>query len=98
VQGESRERFGVDRNLRRLPLLRRRSSSSAARGMDGVRQWGALGGEERGWEKNGVQGRYLVGSEGFIPRRWTRCVVVSTVTDWAAVRCVLDGVVSCVHG
>jgi hypothetical protein len=24
------------------------------RGMDGVRRWGALGGEERGWGKNGV--------------------------------------------
>jgi hypothetical protein len=69
VQGESRERVGVDRNLHRLPLLRRRSSSSVARGVDGVRWWGALGGEERGWEKNGIQGRGLVGSEGFIPRR-----------------------------
>jgi hypothetical protein len=94
VQGESRERFGIDRNLRRLPLLWRRSSSSVARGMDGVRQWGALGGEERGWEKNGIQGRGLVGSEGFIPRRWTRCVVVLIVTDWVATRCFLDGVVS----
>jgi hypothetical protein len=37
----------VDRNLHRLPLLRRCSSSLAARGMDGVRRWGALGGEER---------------------------------------------------
>jgi hypothetical protein len=54
VQGENRERVGVDRNLRRLPLLQRRSSSTVARGMDGVRRWGALGGEERGWEKNGI--------------------------------------------
>jgi hypothetical protein len=92
-----RERVSVDRNFCHLPLLRRRSSSLAARGMDGVHRWGALGGEERGWEKNGVQGRGLVGSEGFIPRRWARCVVVSTVSDWAAGRCFLDGVVSCVH-
>jgi hypothetical protein len=57
----------VDRNLRRLPLLRRRSSSLAARGLDGVRRWGALGGEERGWEKNGIQGKGLVGPEGLYP-------------------------------
>jgi hypothetical protein len=63
----------VERNLRRLPLLRRRSSSSAARGMDGVHRWGALGGEERGWGKNGVQGKVLADPVGFIPRRWTRC-------------------------
>jgi hypothetical protein len=89
-----RERFGIDRNLRRLPLLRRCPSSSAALGMVGARQWGGLSGEERGWEKNGEQGRGVVGSEGFIHRRWTRCVVVLAVMDWAAVRRVLDGVVS----
>jgi hypothetical protein len=66
--------------------------------MDGVHQWGALGGEERGWEKNGVQGKGLVGPEGFIPRRWTRCIMVSTISDWAAGQCFLDGGVSCVHG
>jgi hypothetical protein len=88
----------IDQNLHRLPLLRRCSSSLAAQGMDGVRRWGALGGEERGWEKNGVQGKGLVGPVGFIPRQRTRCVVVSTVSDWAAGQCFLDGVVSCVHG
>jgi hypothetical protein len=62
VQGESRERVGVDRNLHHLPLLRQCSSSLVAQGVDGVHWWGALGGEERGWEKNGVQGRGLVGS------------------------------------
>jgi hypothetical protein len=62
--------------------------------MNGARQWDALSGEERGWEKNGEQGRDVVGSEGFIPRWWARCVVVSIVTDWAAVRRVLDDVVS----
>jgi hypothetical protein len=43
-----RERCGVDRNLHRLPLLRRCPSSSTALGMDGARQWGVLSGEERG--------------------------------------------------
>jgi hypothetical protein len=55
-------------------------------------------GEEGDWEKNGIQGKGLVGSVGFIPRRWTRCFVVSSVTDWTAGRCFLDGIVSCVHG
>jgi hypothetical protein len=61
--------------------------------MDGARQWGVLSVGERGWEKNGDQGRDGIGPEGFIPRRWTRCIVVSVVTDWAVVRRVLDGVV-----
>jgi hypothetical protein len=50
-------------------------------------------GEGREWEKNGIQGKGLVGPEGFIPQRWTRCIVVSTVTDWAAGRCFLGGIV-----
>jgi hypothetical protein len=50
-------------------------------------------GEGREWEENGVQGRGWVGPEVFILRWWTRCFVVSIITDWAMVRRVLDGVV-----
>jgi hypothetical protein len=45
-----------------------------------------MGGEWRAEERWGR-------SRGFIPRRWTRCVVASTVTDWADGRCSLGGVV-----
>jgi hypothetical protein len=73
AEREQREVVDVNRNLLHLPLLWRHSSSSAAQGMDGVHQWGALGGEERGWGKNGVKGKVLANPEGFIPQRWTRC-------------------------
>jgi hypothetical protein len=83
---EQREMVDVDQNLHRLPLLRRRSSSSAARGMDGARRWGALGGEERGWGKNGVQGKSLADPVGFIPRRWTQCswFRLSRIGQWGS--------------
>jgi hypothetical protein len=87
-----------DRNLRRLPLLWRCSSSSAAQGMDGAHRCGSLGGEERGWGKNGIQGKGLDRSRGFYTSVVDSVLVVSHVGDWTAGRCFLDGVVSCVHG
>jgi hypothetical protein len=50
-------------------------------------------GKGREWVENGKQRRDGVGPGGFIPRWWTRCVVAWTVTDWAAGRCSLGGVV-----
>jgi hypothetical protein len=35
----------------------------------------------------------LVGLEGFIPWWWTQCIMVLAVSDWAAGRCFLGGVV-----
>jgi hypothetical protein len=46
-----------DRNLHRLPQLRRRSSSLAAQGRDWARWSGSLGGEERGWGRMASRGR-----------------------------------------
>jgi hypothetical protein len=69
-----------DRNLRHLPLLQRRSSSSAAWGMDGVQRKG------------------LDRSIGFYTSAVDSVLVVSSVGDWAAGRCILDGIESCVHG
>jgi hypothetical protein len=42
---------------------------------------------------NGEQRCEARGAGVFICRRWSRCAVVSTITDWVAVRCVLSGVV-----
>jgi hypothetical protein len=86
-----------NRNLRRLPLLRRCSLSSAAQGMDGARRCGSLGGEERGWGKNGVQGKGLDRSRGFYTSAVDLVLMVSNVGDWAAGRCFLDDVVSYVY-
>jgi hypothetical protein len=86
-----------DRNLRCLPLLQRRSLSSAARGMDGARRCGSLGGEERGWGKDGVQGKSLDQSRGFYTSAVDSVLVVSNIGDWAAGRCFLDNVVSCIY-
>jgi hypothetical protein len=62
--------------------------------MDGVGQCGVLSGEER-WERgNGEQRDDGVGPGGFIPPVVDAVLVVSTFTDWAAVRCFLSGVVS----
>jgi hypothetical protein len=96
AEREQREMVDVDRNLLHLPLLRRRSSSSAARGMNGVRRWGALGGEGLGeeWRLGEGSGR----SSGFYTPMVDSVLMVSTVADWAAGRCSLGGVVSCVHG
>jgi hypothetical protein len=66
--------------------------------MDGARRCGSLGGEERGWGKNGVQGKGLDRSRGFYTSVVDSVLVGSNVGDWAAGRCILDGVVSCVHG
>jgi hypothetical protein len=51
--------------------------------------------EEREWSEgaNEQQGSAPEGVRGFIERAWSRCAVVSTITDWAMVRCVLSGVV-----
>jgi hypothetical protein len=55
-------------------------------------------GEGREWVENGEQRGEERGAGVFICSRWARCVVVSIVTEWAAVRRVLDGVVVSVQG
>jgi hypothetical protein len=65
--------------------------------MDGARRCGSLGGEERGWGKNGVQGKGLDRSGGFYTSAVDSVLMGSNVGDWAVGRCILDGVVSCVH-
>jgi hypothetical protein len=46
------------------------------------------------WRRgNGEQRGEVRGAGVFICSLWARCVVVLTITDWAVVRRVLDGVV-----
>jgi hypothetical protein len=52
---------------------------------DERRVWRGGNGKQRGEER---------GAGVFICSLWARCVVVSTTTDWAVVRRVLDGVVA----
>jgi hypothetical protein len=66
--------------------------------MDWAHRCGSLGGEGRGWGKNGVQGKGLDCSRGFYTSAVDSVLVVSNVGDWAAGRCILDGVVSRVYG
>jgi hypothetical protein len=53
-----------------------------------------LADERRVWRGgNGEQRGEVRGAGVFNSSLWARCVVVSTITDWAVVRRVLDGVV-----